>query len=80
MKELKLPDDVIIEKIVFSQPIDNCQSSKDGDEQILEVEFHNGGGGYFYRLSSDAWAVDSDNDNLQKLLSYICKLNDESQS
>ena len=57
MKDCEKP---IIERISFMQEPDCC----DGNEeyQRIEIGFHDGGGGYFWRIeSADRWAVDAHN-------------------
>lgn len=55
----------------FVQDADCCADSSDA--QVLEVEVHDGGGGKFFRLKTEGFAVDSGAD-LESLFVEIRKL------
>ena len=49
--------DIIIDRIVFSQEPDT--NADQDDCQRIDVEFlDNGGGHFYYRISTDDWAID----------------------
>jgi hypothetical protein len=70
---MKLPKDVDISnmKITLTQDEDSC-GEIDSPCQVLEVEFQDAGGGFYYILKTERWAVDSDK-SLFEDLDNICK-------
>lgn len=72
MKDLEKP---IIERICFVQEPDCCDDN--AEYQRIEISFHNGGGGYFWRIeSADRWAVNTkDGQILTRLLDQIADRN-----
>ena len=59
----------IIDSITFSQD-GNCCTGTDEREKLL-VEFHDGGGGYFYVIKTDMFAFDHDSEEYKKLIEKI---------
>ena len=58
-------------KITLAQDEDSC--GRTGiEDQVLEVEFQDAGGGFYYVLKTDRWAVDQDDLSLFKVLGEMC--------
>lgn len=57
----------------FSQERDSCDPGKDEDLQSLRATIENGGGGYYWVLKTDRWAVDKDDKRVEKCLSRVLK-------
>ncbi len=71
---LKLPKGIHLNdlKMTLAQEEDSC--GRIGiEDQILEVEFQDGGGGFYYILKTDRWAVDADDLSLFKTLGEMCE-------
>jgi hypothetical protein len=64
--------------IIVSQESDCCDGKSD-DYQGLQVEFHDGGRGYFYTIKSERWAIDKGDKNLLNWLDEICQELDKLQ-
>src|SRR6056297_954100 len=61
--------DIIIDRIVFSQEPDT--NADQDDCQRIDVEFlDNGGGHFYYRISTDGWAIDESS----KVLDFCKKI------
>lgn len=64
---------IIIEKISLMQERDCCDGN-DMDQRI-QITFHDGGGGYFWRIEhADRWSMDVDS-KLFRLLNVIANRN-----
>ena len=75
--DLKFPKGVFVEnlKLTLVQQKDSCDTGE--EDHLLEVTFENAGGGHFYTLKSDRWAMDADDQSLFKSLETICKMLDD---
>ncbi|MDE2467336.1 MAG: hypothetical protein KGL35_00950 [Bradyrhizobium sp.] len=58
---------------LYSQEADCCDS---GPGQELEIQIHDGGGGKFFRIKTNGWAIDSGAD-IEALLQKIRPFFDE---
>lgn len=72
--KLNLPKEITINdlKMNLSQPEDNC-GRPEFDTQDLEVDFQDGGGGFYYVLKTDRWAIDTGDRKLFDCLDEICE-------
>ena len=59
-------------KITLAQDEDSCGRTGHQD-QVLEVEFQDAGGGFYYVLKTERWAIDQDDLSLFKALGDMCK-------
>ena len=71
---LKLPKGINIGSLnmSLSQEEDSCGRTEESYQE-LEVEFSDAGGGFYYILKTDRWAIDRDEHSLFKCLDNICK-------
>jgi len=71
---LKLPKGVYVcgMKLDLTQDEDCCGRSNE-EAQDMEVEFHDGGGGFYFTIKTDRWAIDEDTMVLWKTLYGICE-------
>lgn len=70
---IKLPKDIQIQdlELTLIQDEDNCGRT-DFDFQELKVKFPDGGGGHYYVLQTDRWAMDQEDHALFECLDNIC--------
>ena len=72
--KLKLPKGIHLNdlKMTLTQDEDSC--GRTGiEDQVLEVEFQDAGGGFYYVLKTDRWAIDQDDLSLFKALGEMCE-------
>jgi len=75
---MKLPKGIHLNdmKISLAQDEDSC--GRTGiEDQVLEVEFQDAGGGFYYILKTDRWAVDKEDHSLFNYFDNICTEIDE---
>lgn len=54
-------------KVTYDQEADCCDGTSQLDTQYLEIELHDGGGGEFWTLKTERWAIDDVKDLGKKL-------------
>ena len=77
---MKLPSGVTVEGLTLrlEQEEDSCGRA-DVDGQVLEVDFQDAGGGHYYVLKTDRWAVDSSDASLFNWLAEVCNKLDKNE-